>query len=97
MHEIEDSSFLEPAREKYHLQVQNEEERRLFYVALTRAMEDLFIYTWEPAMSEFLEEAEDARAPKLNFLFSLGNSDRYIITLLSMDRHWRRAGDMKSV
>jgi len=54
--EIEDSSILEPARENYPLQDQKEEERRLFYVAMTRAMEDLLIYTWEPAMSEFLEE-----------------------------------------
>jgi DNA helicase-4 len=36
-----------------------EEERRLFYVAITRAMEDLYIYTWEPAMSKFLEEIAD--------------------------------------
>jgi len=26
---------------------------------MTRAMEDLNIYTWEPAMSEFLEEIAD--------------------------------------
>jgi DNA helicase-4 len=56
--EIEDSSILEPARENYPLQDQKEEERRLFYVAMTRAMEDLYIYTWEPAKSEFLEEIE---------------------------------------
>ena len=37
--EIEDSSILEPARENYPHQDQNEEERRLFYVAITRAME----------------------------------------------------------
>lgn len=54
--EIEDSSICEPARENYPPQDQREEERRLFYVAMTRAMEDLYIYTWEPAMSEFLEE-----------------------------------------
>jgi len=57
--EIEDSSILEPARENYPLQDQKEEERRLFYVAMTRAMEDLYIYTWEPAKSEFLEEIEE--------------------------------------
>jgi DNA helicase-4 len=57
--EIEDSSILEPARENYPSQDQKEEERRLFYVAMTRAMEDLNIYTWEPAMSEFLEEIAD--------------------------------------
>ena len=57
--EIEDSAILEPARENYPQQDQKEEERRLFYVAMTRAKEDLHIYTWEPAKSEFLEEIED--------------------------------------
>jgi DNA helicase-4 len=57
--EIEDSSILEPARENYPVQDQKEEERRLFYVAMSRAKEDLNIYTWEPAMSEFLEEIKD--------------------------------------
>jgi len=57
--EIEDPSILEPAREDYPPQDQREEERRLFYVAMTRAMEDLYIYTWEPAMSDFLEEISD--------------------------------------
>jgi len=57
--EIEDPSILEPARENYPPQDSKEEERRLFYVAMTRAMEDLYIYTWEPAMSEFLEEIAD--------------------------------------
>jgi DNA helicase-4 len=54
--EIEDSSILEPARENYPHQDQKEEERRLFYVAMARAMEDLYIYTWEPARSEFIDE-----------------------------------------
>ncbi len=57
--EIEDPSIYEPARENYPIQDQKEEERRLFYVAMTRAIEDLIIYTWEPAMSEFLEEIAD--------------------------------------
>jgi len=57
--EIEDSSILEPARENYPLQDQKEEERRLFYVAMSRAMKDLYIYTWEPSMSEFLDEIAD--------------------------------------
>ena len=57
--EIEDPSIFEPARENYPPQDQEEEERRLFYVAMTRAMEDLYIYTWKPAKSEFLEEIED--------------------------------------
>ena len=57
--EIEDLSIFEPARENYPPQDQEEEERRLFYVAMTRAMEDLYIYTWKPAKSEFLEEIEE--------------------------------------
>ncbi len=57
--EIEDSTILEPARENYPLQSQREEERRLFYVALSRAKEDLNIYTWEPAISEFIDEIKD--------------------------------------
>jgi len=57
--EIEDSSIFEPARENYPIQNQKEEERRLFYVAMTRAMENLYIYTWEPAKSEFLREIAD--------------------------------------
>jgi hypothetical protein len=31
----------------------------LFYVAMTRAMEELVIYTWEPSKSEFLEEIKE--------------------------------------
>jgi DNA helicase-4 len=66
--EIEDTSILEPARENYPHQDRKEEERRLFYVALSRAKEDLNIYTWEPAMSEFLEEISDfAVEERLNY------------------------------
>ncbi|HLE74627.1 MAG TPA: UvrD-helicase domain-containing protein [Candidatus Bathyarchaeia archaeon] len=54
--EREDSSILEPARENYPRQDQKQEERRLFYVAITRAMDDLIIYTWEPMRSQFLNE-----------------------------------------
>ena len=57
--EIEDPSIYEPARENYPPQDNTEEERRLFYVAMTRAMEDLYIYTWETAMSKFLDEIAD--------------------------------------
>jgi len=56
--EIEDPSIFEPARNNYPQQDQREEERRLFYVAMTRAKEDLYIYTWEHAKSEFLDEIE---------------------------------------
>ena len=43
--EIEDPSILEVAREDNGVPDQKEEERRLFYVAITRAKEDLYIYT----------------------------------------------------
>jgi DNA helicase-4 len=54
--EIEDSSIYDPARENYPEQKQLDEERRLFYVAMTRAREDLIIYTWEPHVSDFIHE-----------------------------------------
>jgi DNA helicase-4 len=54
--EIEDQSIYSPARENYPKQDQKQEERRLFYVAMTRAKEDLIIYTQEHAKSEFLNE-----------------------------------------
>lgn len=57
--EIEDPSIYEPARENYPRQDQKEEERRLFYVAMTRAKEDLIIYTWDQSKSEFLEEIKE--------------------------------------
>jgi DNA helicase-4 len=57
--EIEDPSIFAPARENYPPFDHKQEERRLFYVAVTRAKEDLFIYTWEPAKSEFLEEISE--------------------------------------
>jgi len=51
---MEDSSIYAPAREDYPKQEQKEEERRLFYVAITRAKEYLTIYTWEPSKTAFL-------------------------------------------
>jgi DNA helicase-4 len=54
--EIEDPTILEVAREDNGVQDPKEEERRLFYVAITSAEEDLFIYTRENKKSEFLEE-----------------------------------------
>lgn len=57
--EIEDPTIYAPARENYPPQDQTEEERRLFYVAMTRAKEDLIIYTWEHARSRFIEEISE--------------------------------------
>lgn len=57
--EIEDPSILVPARDNNSVTSQKEEERRLFYVAITRAKEDLYIYTKEKAKSEFLDEIEN--------------------------------------
>jgi DNA helicase-4 len=54
--EIEESSLLELAREDNGIQSQIEEERRLFYVAVTRAKEDLYIYTRMTNKSQFLYE-----------------------------------------
>jgi DNA helicase-4 len=66
--EIEDSSIYAPARENYPKQDPKEEERRLFYVAMTRAKEDLIIYTWEPSKSEFLREIENyTHEERLNY------------------------------
>jgi DNA helicase-4 len=66
--EIEDNSIYAPARENYPEQDLKEEERRLFYVAMTRAREDLILYTWEPSKSEFLEEISNyTQEERLNY------------------------------
>jgi DNA helicase IV len=54
--EIEDPSVLEVARGDNGIEEQVEEERRLFYVAITRAKEDLYIYTRLSTKSRFLDE-----------------------------------------
>jgi len=56
--ELEDPSIFEPAitgRKKD----KEEEERRLFYVAVTRAKEDVIIYTQKCVASKFLKEIEN--------------------------------------
>ncbi len=54
--EIEDPAILEVVRGDNGIEDQKEEERRLFYVAITRAKEDLYIYTRQQENSEFLSE-----------------------------------------
>jgi len=53
--ELEDSLLFEPAREEEKIE-KEDEERRLFYVALTRAKEELIIYTQKSAKSKFINE-----------------------------------------
>jgi DNA helicase-4 len=66
--EIEDSSILEAARGDNGIQDQIEEERRLFYVAITRAKEDLYIYTRLNTISQFLNEiATHSQRVTLNY------------------------------
>lgn len=56
--EIDDISIFEPVRENYPKQDQRQEERRLFYVAMTRAKEELVVYTWDIFVSQFVKEIE---------------------------------------
>ncbi|NQE45910.1 ATP-dependent DNA helicase Rep [ANME-1 cluster archaeon GoMg2] len=64
--ELEDPSIFEPAI-KGRKRDKEEEERRLFYVAVTRAKEDVIIYTQKCAESKFLKEIEN------QYLFSWDN------------------------
>ncbi len=54
--EIDDPSIFAPARQNYPEPNAKKEERRLFYVGMTRAKDELILYTWDHARSEFLEE-----------------------------------------
>lgn len=66
--EMEDSSIYDTARENYPEQKQLDEERRLFYVAMTRAREELIIYTWEPHVSDFIcEIAKYSQVERLSY------------------------------
>ena len=62
---IEDSNIIELARIDYPAQDNLEQERRLFYVAMTRAIEELNIYTWQSAMSDFLKEIDEYTTEKI--------------------------------
>jgi len=53
--ELEDSLLFEPAREEEKIK-KEDEERRLFYVALTRAEEELIIYSQKDVKSKFIDE-----------------------------------------
>lgn len=55
--EIEELSIYAPARKGCSKQEHKKEERRLFYVTMTRAKEELIIYTWHEK-SEFLNEIQ---------------------------------------
>jgi len=61
--ELEDAEILEPAVDAV-AKDKEEEERRLFYVAVTRAKEDVFIYTMANEQSKFLKEISQHLAPQ---------------------------------
>ena len=56
--ELENPDIFEPAI-KGSRKEKEEEERRLFYVAITRAKEEAIIYTQEGRESKFLDEIND--------------------------------------
>lgn len=77
--EIEDPAILELARRDTGARDQKQEERRLFYVAITRAKEELYIYTQKNAKSEFLAEiakhtSEISLPPSQNIMANKTNS-----------------------
>ena len=67
--EIDESDVLEIAK-RNHISNQLEEERRLFYVALTRSKNYLYIYTREKNQSQFLKEIENyvQRPETINYI-----------------------------
>ena len=54
---IEDLDLFAPAMEGVR-RSREEEERRLFYVAVTRAKEDLFVYSQDCRLSKFIQEVK---------------------------------------
>jgi DNA helicase-4 len=55
--QLENPTIFESAR-RFKLDDKEAEERRLFYVAVTRAKEDVHIYTQQGLESKFLKEIE---------------------------------------
>jgi DNA helicase-4 len=55
---IEDLDLFAPAMEGVR-RSREEEERRLFYVAVTRAKEDLLVYSQDCRLSKFIEEVRE--------------------------------------
>ncbi len=56
--QLHDPDIFEPAIINNNT-LREQEERRLFYVAVTRAKEDVFMYTQQGAESKFIKEIED--------------------------------------
>ena len=56
--EIQDDAVLEPVHSSQGKTMAFEEERRLFYVALTRSKRHLSLYTHEGSQSLFLAEVD---------------------------------------
>lgn len=84
IHAVEDDPFSFPAPDKNNELVaplitssikRMEEERRLFYVAITRAEEDLHILTQKNNMSPFIEEIDDYLEREVSIDCSKDNKD----------------------
>jgi DNA helicase IV len=56
--ELESPEVFEPAI-KNHKKIREEEERRLFYVAVTRAKEEVIVYNQKCSQSKFITEIKD--------------------------------------
>ncbi len=54
--ELDDPTIFMPAKGSNEKREKHEEERRLFYVALTRAQEDVYVYTLKCSESKFVKE-----------------------------------------
>jgi len=79
--QLEDPTIFETAR-RFKLEDKEAEERRLFYVAITRAKEDVFIYTQQGLESKFLNEIEK-HVVHITLDWKNGNQFSYQSNLLS--------------